>query len=268
MSTSSKSPVRKKAGRPPSNVRVKYAPEGWSADWMIQYLKGLPEGDRFSLRGFCVSQAGKSWQVLYKDVCMWRNENEELRLLLRGKQSLGAGAPKKGDRPENADWRLNFIEELLISGNRATAAEKTPYTLRHILNIMNPRLDQYDEHFHKMVEEAEQRIAAEMESGIIQAFRDADEPRDRAWIARSYLERRDPTRWSKQVELIHSGEVAHKHQVEGKVHVDLLATLVQDQRLFMKREPVQLLNEAPVTLEFPAVMEAELVESDQASNAS
>jgi len=266
VSTSSRSPAAKESSRkPPVNIRGKYAPEGWSAEWMIEHLKQVPEGEIFSLRAFCASQAGKSWQVLYKDVCVWRNSNEELRNLLRSKQLHTTGAPKKGDKPENADWRLNFIEELLVTGNRASSAERTPYTLRQILNFLNPKSDQYDEHFAKMVEEAEQKIAAEMESGIIQAFRDADEPRDKAWIARSYLERRDPSRWSKQVEMIHSGAVDHKHQITGSVKVDLLTTLIQDQKMFMRRDPVLAL---PAPMESMPILEAELVPAHQADNAS
>lgn len=243
------------------------APEGWSPEWLKEFLHEVPEGDKFSLRGFCVAQAGKSWQVLYKDVCSWRNEDEELRLLLRDKQVHTIGAPLKGDRPENADWRLDFVSELLVTANRAMAAEKTPYGLRQILNFLSPKHAQYDETFATMVKEAEQRIAAEMEAGIVQAFRDADEPRDRAWIARSWLERRDPERWSKQVEYIHSGEVDHKHKhlVEGTVKVDLLATLIEDQRMFMRREPVKELPAAPIVLELnQEVLEAELVQSDPA----
>lgn len=251
------------------NLRAKYAPDGWSAEWMKDFLRKLPEGETFSLRGFCVSQAGKSWQVLYKDVCVWRNQDEELRTLLKDSQSHTIGAPKKGDRPENADWRVNFCEELLISCNRADAAAKTPYSLRQIQNMLSPKSDQYDEHFARMVEEVDQKIISEMEGGIVQAFREAPEPRDRAWIARSYLERRDPTRWSKQVELIHSGEVQHKHEITGKVNVDLLATLVEDQRLFMRRVPTKELGPAPIALELGGdVLEAELVEPSQANHAS
>jgi hypothetical protein len=129
------------------------------------------------------------------------------------------------------------------------------------MQFLEPQNPDYDERFANMVRDAEVKICAEMEGGMIQAFRDAEMPRDRAWIARSFLERRDPTRWGKQVELIHSGGIdhQHKHTHELKAREDILLELFEDQKRFMRREPLQIAAPAEVVeVEWAEVKEAEL----------
>lgn len=241
---------------------IRKRPEGWSAEWLKDFIRNLPEGEIFAPSAFCKMNAGTSWQVMYREMMGWRKKDPELAGLIRARmRNTSQGRPAKGEDEENIEWRVNFIREYLNTGDKSIAAQVTPYTLRRINQFLSPENPDHDPRFYEMVREAEAKICSEMEGGMIQAFRDAEMPRDRAWIARSFLERRDPTRWGKQVELIHSGEIGHKHKHthELKAREDILLELFEDQRRFLKREPLMLPDRSDVIeVSFEEVKEREL----------
>jgi len=177
-----------------------------------------------------------------------------------------AGVKSKAEQnPQLGDWKLHFCEALFETGSRLKAAEdpRVPYSWKHLHQMITPGYPQHDAAFADMVHLVEMRFCAQMEAGMVEAFRDAKNPRDKAWIAKQWLERRDATRWGKQVEMIHSGQVSHTHEIAAKTREERLAELLADQQRFLTPElPAEsrALPPAPEALE---VIDVEVLSAEE-----
>ena len=133
-------------------------------------------------------------------------------------QSHTIGAPKKGDGQRTQTGGSTLRRSVAIGLMRR---RKLPIRCGQIQNMLSPKSDPAMMSTllawsKRWIRRSSRRWKA-ARSGIPRG----PEPRDRAWDRQILPERRDPTRcWSKQVELIRSGEVQHKHEITGKVNVD------------------------------------------------
>lgn len=238
-------------------------PAGWGKDLVLAELgvgRTLSEiYEKWAHSGATVN--GLKW-----DVRKWKRDDDEFaaevdRLVDARKdprvETLRKAPPpptKEERDPSIANWRVQYCADLLETGTRTAAAERSPYDYSHIYRMLEPRYKDYDEEFAELVHETEMRICAEMEGGIVEAFREADRPKDKAWIAKSWLERRDPTRWSRQVEMIHSGEVKHKHKHELPEPIqERLEALLDEQRKFFEESEARLQADGVIEADFVVV---------------
>ncbi len=166
--------------------------------------------------------------------------------------------PQKDSIPEHANWRLKFAEELYRTGDRIAAAAVTPYPWETIYRkLLQSDVRAFDKDLHEIVQVVQMKLCSEAESRIVSAMRDPElAPKDVAWIGFKWLERQDPTRWGKQVELVHTGTVKHEHtQPAALPREQRLAALVAEQKQFMLPAVTE---STPVELDVIDV-EAELV---------
>lgn len=245
-----------KPGRPRAPKR-----EGWGKEAV---LAGLREGK--AIMDVCAEYSIKSPpRVLYKETADWRKSDPAFAaeydavLNERFPNRSRAGRPRKETLdPLLADWRLKFCEDLFATANRARAADNSPFEYPHILAMLDPNKAEYDKDFADMVHEVELRICSEMEGGIWSAYKEAS-GRDKAWIARQWLERRSPERWASQSKLQVSGKVEHEHKGVLKVELsrdERLALLAADQEKYFQAYTPKALPEGEV-------VEAEVVEPSQ-----
>jgi hypothetical protein len=233
-------PQYKKTGR-------KYIPrlEGWGKETV---LKEIREGA--VVMDICAKYALTNPPTsLYQEIVRWRHqdpafEKEWTAIMLErdpDRNSKSRGAPRKEDiDPSLADWRLKFCQDLFETGKKLEAARRSPFCWEEIVKKLNKTTPSYDQQFAEMVHEVQMKLCAEMEGGFVEAFRESS-GRDKAWIARSWLERQDPERWSRQVEMIHSGQVVHKHEIQVSRESRLAALADEQSRFFSKHSPAPAL---------------------------
>lgn len=249
----------------PAKARV----DGWGKDTLLRELRtGL------SLREVCNRYALEaSPGTLRREVTVWRLtdplfDRDYTQIMAdRGHLTrINHDGPEKREYadPNLADWRVRFCERLYLDASRLAAAEGSPYEYRQICKMLDCNHVQYDKDFADLVKDVELRMNAEAEGLFFNALREADTPKDKAWIASKWLERRDPSRWSKQVEMIHSGTVKHEHEHKGLPREQRIAELMAAQQEFFKQHAPALVLESGLR-ESIDVVEAELVaESSQA----
>jgi hypothetical protein len=251
------------AGGKPGRRASRRHPD-WSKETLLREMReGVSVAD-------CTAKyaVGKtSPNVLYQEIVRWRHNDKEFErqyieiLTARGVPRLGGGVPKELRDPTIADWRVKFCEDLFSTGKMLEASRRSPFCYEEIVKKLNKNTPSYDEDFAEMVQQVRLKICAEMEGGFVEAFRESS-GKDKAWIAKSWLERQDPTRWSKQVELVHSGKVEHQHNHSHQLQLpkeQRLAALAAEQERFFSSVPA--LSAPKEYVEEAQILEGELVES-------
>lgn len=226
----------------PCNPRAK----GWGKETFLAALEADPKITAHAV--ISKYRLKNKHANLSHEVVRWRFA--DLEFAARYKALMDARSPnrikvsvtKVDADPSLGDWRLKFCEDLFATGTRLAAAEKSPYSYDHIYQMMTEKYPQYDREFAEMVHLVEMRMCAMAEGLFFQALTSDDNaPKDRAWIASRWLERRDPARWGRQVEMFHTGTVEHKHTVEIKSREERLAALLEDQLHYLEKAAPHLL---------------------------
>lgn len=190
---------------------------GWGKEAVLRELEsGL------SLVEVCAKYAiGVEPSTLRRDVLKWRETGKtyderfdaEYKRIVGEDNVYPRGDTSKELLPENADWRVAFCEEFAVTKSRELAAAATPHDYRTIYRKLNKDDSLYDAEFAEMVHLVQMSFCAAIESDIIKsATNDLLPAKDRAWIGFKVLERQDPKRWGRQVEMIHSGTIKHETQ--------------------------------------------------------
>lgn len=232
--------MAKKPGR-----RAEKRAPGWSRETLLREMRaGKPVMD------VCAEYSlDTKPTTLYAEVTRWRAQDPEFErqygevLEGRGVSRAGGLPPREQLDPSIADWRLKFCEDLFETGKKLEAARRSPFSWEEIVKKLNRSTPSYDHQFAEMVHEVQMKLCAEMEGGFVEAFRESS-GRDKAWIAKNWLERQDPARWGKQVELIHSGAVAvnhtHTHRLELPKEERLALLADEQQKFFAESYPAAL----------------------------
>lgn len=224
------------------------------------FLKDLESFD-IGIRKICFLYAdaskseGKevSWRHFYNDIWRWKKTDPEFAKAYQDYLSK-IGAKSQGGRPSleitNPDWKEKFCKDLIeLDGDRAKAADRSPYTFSSILHKLNPADSEYDKDFSDMVRTTELRISAIAEAMLVGSLRrgwgDPDHLPDRdtaliletqARISERIVSKLDPDRWGKKVDLRHSGEIQHSHQHQIEIKATKIESLMEEQRLFLTRK--------------------------------
>lgn len=233
----------KRTGGPASKNPRK---DGWSKDVVLHELQDDP---KITLWQIFTRWAGQATPFSCRDdFRRWLKSDEEfaarVKPLLADRGQYKSGKPpsrtRREHRPQFADWKKKFGADLFESGSRLIAAEKSPYKWEMIVKKLDPNDHEFDAELFDIVKVAELRICSEMESGFLESYRAVAPGKDKAWISRQWLERRDPKRWGRQVEMIVSGNVKHEHtHILEKPREVRLLELAQDQAKFFGKDSPQ-----------------------------
>lgn len=210
------------------------------------------------------------WRAYYNDAWRWRKEDPEFDKLCRSrmKNKNGTGGRPKIEAPE--DWREKFAEAMRRhNGNRELAAKESPYSFRTILKMLNPGAMEYDEKLYEIVRETELSISARWEGLMnknLDVFEEGLPDRDSVLamdaltrIGEKIVQKYDPERWGKRVDLRMSGEVKHTHLLENK-EVRLQRALEEQQKYFASKGQSVVLaipqkTEEAIEVEFKEIIE-------------
>lgn len=238
--------------------------DGWSKQTLLDEM----ESTDLSVSSICrkYTPPGVSWRTLQWEVIEWRDHDPDFKAeyqrLLKSRDPGGPGKPRREEvDPEFGDWKIKFVRDFLVLGSMEGAARLAPYSLMTIQRRLDPSHVSYDKDFAELMGAATTRVNTEMEDGIIRSFREAQNPRDRAWIAKIWLESKSKETWGKQVNLKHSGGIAHTHThaLGGKTREERLAELANDQAGFFGGAQ-QALPEPRQSVDL--VLDAEYVETE------
>lgn len=234
--------------------------DGWGKETILSEMK---EG-RTLVQILQRYRTSSSVTVLEKEYQGWLRSDPEFNKAVREHSPPTPGSsPNKEMKGEALpEWREKFGEDYYDTGDINAAARLSPYSESMIHEKLSARHRNVDKRLIEIVAAIEVKMVKEFEGGFVKAFRDAQQPKDRAWIAKSWLERRAPERWGKQVEMIHSGTVKHDHSVELKPRDQMLRELMADQKAFGEKKDLALpaINEN--------VIEGEIVEPATSRNVS
>lgn len=208
---------------------------GWGKETVLRELE-----DGSSVRDICKRYSLETgYRALVTEIQQWRVRDADFKvrydaLMDERDPNRSGGAPSKEEKdPSLGDWRVKFCEDLFRTGSRLKAAESSPYSYQLIYQKITEGYRHYEPDFAELVQLTEMRLCAEMEGAMVDALREAAAPRDKAWIAKAWLERRDPRRWGRQVELLHSGSIRHEHTHTHRLsREERLEALVEDQQEF------------------------------------
>lgn len=176
--------------------------------------------------------------------------------------SQGRGRPTKEETDAKLrGWKMQFCEDLIkYNGSRNKAAARSPYTPEYIYQMLDESYPAFDQEFYDLVHVTEMRLAAELEGGLYEDWASLGPGKDRAWIAMQILPRRQPKRWSKQLEMIHSGSIKHEHNHQLALPKnERLALLAEQQQKFFATEPVAALPADTGGVAIEDVIDAEYV---------
>lgn len=220
-----------------------------------QFLEDLQKYG--SIKAVCNLYADEKtgWRGYYTDVLQWRKNDGrfndsvlEVLALSNVTQFPGPGRDRKD--LGNLEWQQEYCDTLYQhDGNRAKAAEVTPYSLKTIIDMLDKDSTSYDKEFHDMVAGVEARIASELEEMFLKlrhdhnydTFENSKIAQTKGWVALKGLERMDPKRWGRQSELKISGRLDHVHKTDSKLSKgEVLNQLWEEQKLFLERRRSQL----------------------------
>lgn len=218
--------------------------------WSLGTLKEDLQKKDTTLTNICkrYAETPDNWRALYGDVCRWRRSDQELDQLIldnskatdpQKRETYGGGRPSKDSEPEFADWRSLFCQELLRTSSRVLASEVTPYKYEEIHKKLNDNYAEYDKQFAEMVHLTEMRQLAEAEQTIWTSLREAQSPKDKAWIAERILKARDRMRWGDKLDVNVGGTIINRFEVNKQ---KLLAELSADQQRFFDKHPTKQLE--------------------------
>lgn len=244
----------------------------WSKSQFLQDLEKHGE-----IKKVCEIYAFDSkWRANYTDVRQWRKEDPEfdakvLSIISQfGNDRTQNGRPRKDENDKS--WQVDYCEAL-VSGKLSleAAASATPYSIRQIQEFLNPNYTSYDEEFAKMVEEAELRVSSKarvimaegLEPEAYADFETAKITQTKLWAAHKALEKLEPKRFGRKVEV--SGTVQYQHQHRLMAPNDRIAMLLEDRQKFMEAKRKQMLLASGDRPEMSAsgedVLDAEVIEA-------
>jgi len=220
-----------------------------------QFLEDLRK--YHTIKAVCELYADETtgWRGYYTDVLQWRKSdkrfNQQVLDILSMSNLTQFPGPGR-NRKDNGDveWQIDYCNALYQhDGNRAKAAEATPYALKTIVDMLDKDSTSYDESFHGRVKEIEARIASELEEMFLKlrhdhnfdTFENAKITQTKAWVALKGLEKMDPKRWGRRSELEISGKLDHIHKEDRKLsRGEVLNQLWEEQKLFLDKRRQQL----------------------------
>lgn len=239
----------------------------WDKERITQDLRSLSHTGIIKL---CKQYGGEEgWRTYYNDVWKWKqldpDFNEVFQQFLE-RNSPGMSQPKSG-RPRSdlgdKSWQDDYCIALAkYNLNRHRAAQVTPYSFETIYQMLDPEYSSYDEGFAKKVKAIELEISSRAEEMAVLAL-DEENYRDietakitqtKVWVATKVLEKLDPKRWGKQIEMTHKGTINHKHQLAAGSKGELFARLKEEQDAFLAERMKRALPPKP------EVIDAEIID--------
>lgn len=225
----------------------------WSKETIQEELEQSNSGITSICKRYAPSDG--NWKALYFDVQRWKREDPDFakaaeehrhRTDTKKRVNPSGGRPRKDMKPEHADWRVKFCEELLRTKSRNKAAAVTPYSPEEIYMRLNNKYSSYDKEFADMVHLTEMRMVAWAEELMWTSLDMAQNPKDKAWIAKEILKVRDRPRWGDRLDIEVAGTVQHILPEERR---KMLIELESDQRNYFKESPKQLASGEVIEVE-------------------
>lgn len=218
----------------------------WDKERIKEDLSSLSHTGLIKL---CKQYGGEDhWRTYYNDVWKWKQLDTEFAAILSEfleRNSPGMSQPRSGrPRSDNGDksWQDEYCIALATHNlNRQKAARATPYSFEMIYQMLDPEYSSYDPEFAKKVKAIELEISSRAEEMAVLAlneenYRDIETAKitqTKVWVATKVLEKLDPKRWGKQIEMTHKGTINHRHQLAGGSKGELFARLKEEQDAFL-----------------------------------
>jgi len=240
----------------------------WDKERVANDLQSL---SHTGLIKICKQYGGEDhWRTYYNDIWKWKKLDKDFATIVNEfleRNSPGMSQPNSG-RPRNDDgdksWQEGYCEALVkFNLNRAKAASVTPYSFDTIYQMLDPEYSSYDKDFARMVKVTELTIASRAEQMVVDAlhednFKDIESAKttqSKVWVATKALEKLDPKRWGKQIEMTHKGTINHQHQLSAQTRGELFARLKTEQDAFLVERQKKYLPPAENIIEAEIVNE-------------
>lgn len=216
---------------PPKKERA----PGWGKEAVLRELE-----DGLGITEICAKYAAEAAPASLKsEVTRWLAEDEqfasEYTRIVGAENERPRGDISRELLPQYANWKLDFCNKLFETGDRLAATTATPYDYSSICKKLN--VDDkvyYDEEFAEMVRYTQLQLCGRVEAVVTNTVFDPEVPADkRALIGIKILERQDPKRWGRQVEMIHSGKIQHENVTPALPREQRLAALASELGQFM-----------------------------------
>jgi hypothetical protein len=211
-------------------------PEGWSKEYVLQWLRDNPELRPHHLFAEAGERTGVRVRMLSEDVTRWKRKDYGFAATIRG---LLAGRPPIWQKPrrevDRPNWREEWAEEYLQSGDREAASEAVGSSWAYLYRLTLPNGGRYDDAFAKVVEDciAIRTVTWEnrLEWAGLKAMEQGD-ARTLGNLALSVLERLNKKQWTRSEDRSINAKVEHEHthrliltegQAQAVRHAELLA---------------------------------------------